>query len=512
MDPLVAPGGDSSGTLQAASLLGRGASGDHRAYVAGRRVGPCWRDRESVRGLRGACIRSSPGIRQFLRHPNSNSACGCIVMRDGRLARPVRQAGAPRIHQLATAVWISRRSTPPGRAAMQHRTPPTGWVRCHPECIELFTLGAACLSLLPAPRTDGVRPINCTAQLPPPDRSGCRSPRRRPRLGQGECSSTDISNDFFKLWQDPTQTTTARLLRARRPDARDAQMAIDLALGKLASTRDDAARHRLRLGFDDHARRGRYDVNVIGLTLSENQRRHIEEHWFANSKSPRHKGFGCESHGRVRRQRWTGSSRSAPSSTSASTVTTTTSRRRSAGCPTTGVMLLHDHRSRGRGSEGQGLPLKCPRCSFIKFIAGRIIPAVLAAAGLDKSNSTPPRPASTSPTRAAPAAATCAPWTPLGGQPGGQRRTRPSRSPMTRSTRGSTGTLTGCADLFRAGSPMSASSPAKAIQLEADAHGGDDAAGVRGRSSFAYDMATGSSGLFQDPAGPTAARALSART
>ena len=33
----------------------------------------------------------------------------------------------------------------------------------------------------------------------------------------------------------------------------------------------------------------RYDVNVIGLTLSENQRRHIEEHWFANSKSPRHK-------------------------------------------------------------------------------------------------------------------------------------------------------------------------------------------------------------------------------
>jgi len=29
------------------------------------------------------------------------------------------------------------------------------------------------------------------------------------------------------------------------------------------------------------------DVNVVGLTLSENQKRHIEEHWFANSKSDR---------------------------------------------------------------------------------------------------------------------------------------------------------------------------------------------------------------------------------
>ena len=31
----------------------------------------------------------------------------------------------------------------------------------------------------------------------------------------------------------------------------------------------------------------KYDVNVIGLTLSENQKRHIEQHWFANSTSDR---------------------------------------------------------------------------------------------------------------------------------------------------------------------------------------------------------------------------------
>ena len=32
----------------------------------------------------------------------------------------------------------------------------------------------------------------------------------------------------------------------------------------------------------------KYDVNVIGLTLSENQKQHIEDHWFANSDSKRH--------------------------------------------------------------------------------------------------------------------------------------------------------------------------------------------------------------------------------
>jgi len=32
----------------------------------------------------------------------------------------------------------------------------------------------------------------------------------------------------------------------------------------------------------------KYDVNVIGLTLSENQKQHIEDFWFANSDSKRH--------------------------------------------------------------------------------------------------------------------------------------------------------------------------------------------------------------------------------
>jgi cyclopropane-fatty-acyl-phospholipid synthase len=33
----------------------------------------------------------------------------------------------------------------------------------------------------------------------------------------------------------------------------------------------------------------KYDVNVIGLTLSENQKQHIEDYWFAQSDSPRRK-------------------------------------------------------------------------------------------------------------------------------------------------------------------------------------------------------------------------------
>ena len=32
----------------------------------------------------------------------------------------------------------------------------------------------------------------------------------------------------------------------------------------------------------------KYDVNVIGLTLSQNQKQHIEDFWFANSDSKRH--------------------------------------------------------------------------------------------------------------------------------------------------------------------------------------------------------------------------------
>ena len=101
----------------------------------------------------------------------------------------------------------------------------------------------------------------------------------------------DISNDFFKLWQDPTQTYSCAYFERDDMTLEEAQMAkVDLALGKLG-LQPGMTLLDIGCGWGSTIMRAveRYDVNVIGLTLSENQRRHIEEHWFANSKSPRHK-------------------------------------------------------------------------------------------------------------------------------------------------------------------------------------------------------------------------------
>src|SRR5689334_4291061 len=70
----------------------------------------------------------------------------------------------------------------------------------------------------------------------------------------------------------------------------EAQIAkIDLALGKL-DLQPGMTLLDVGCGWGAAMMRAveKYDVNVIGLTLSHNQKNHIEEHWFANSKSKRH--------------------------------------------------------------------------------------------------------------------------------------------------------------------------------------------------------------------------------
>ncbi len=101
----------------------------------------------------------------------------------------------------------------------------------------------------------------------------------------------DISNDFFKLWQDPTQTYSCAYFERDDMTLEEAQLAkIDLALGKLG-LQPGMTLLDIGCGWGSTIMRAveKYDVNVIGLTLSENQRRHIEEFWFANSDSPRRK-------------------------------------------------------------------------------------------------------------------------------------------------------------------------------------------------------------------------------
>ncbi|KLO28251.1 SAM-dependent methyltransferase [Mycolicibacter heraklionensis] len=99
----------------------------------------------------------------------------------------------------------------------------------------------------------------------------------------------DISNDFFKLWQDPSQTYSCAYFE--RPDMtlQEAQLAkVDLSLGKLG-LEPGMTLLDIGCGWGSTIRRAaeHYDVNVIGLTLSENQKQHIEDNVFANSTSTR---------------------------------------------------------------------------------------------------------------------------------------------------------------------------------------------------------------------------------
>jgi cyclopropane-fatty-acyl-phospholipid synthase len=99
----------------------------------------------------------------------------------------------------------------------------------------------------------------------------------------------DISNEFFKLWQDPNQVYSCAYFEKDDYNLEQAQLAkIDLSLGKLGL---EPGMTLLDIGCGWGATINRavekYDVNVIGLTLSENQKQHIENHWLANYKGDR---------------------------------------------------------------------------------------------------------------------------------------------------------------------------------------------------------------------------------
>ncbi len=99
----------------------------------------------------------------------------------------------------------------------------------------------------------------------------------------------DISNEFFRLWQDPSQTYSCAYFEKDDYTLEQAQRAkVDLSLGKLG-LKPGMTLLDIGCGWGSTIMRAveKYDVNVIGLTLSENQKQHIEDHWFANSTSKR---------------------------------------------------------------------------------------------------------------------------------------------------------------------------------------------------------------------------------
>ncbi|CAN5520292.1 cyclopropane-fatty-acyl-phospholipid synthase [soil metagenome] len=100
----------------------------------------------------------------------------------------------------------------------------------------------------------------------------------------------DLSDDFFRLFLDPTQTYSCAYFERDDMTLEEAQLAkVDLALGKLG-LQPGMTLLDVGCGWGSTMMRAieKYDVNVIGLTLSKNQKAHVDG-VFAASDSPRSK-------------------------------------------------------------------------------------------------------------------------------------------------------------------------------------------------------------------------------
>jgi cyclopropane fatty-acyl-phospholipid synthase-like methyltransferase len=100
----------------------------------------------------------------------------------------------------------------------------------------------------------------------------------------------DLSDDFFALFLDPTRTYTCAYFERDDMTLEEAQIAkIDLALGKLG-LQPGMMLLDIGCGWGSAMRRAleKYDVNVVGLTLSRNQVSYVEK-LLAATDSPRSK-------------------------------------------------------------------------------------------------------------------------------------------------------------------------------------------------------------------------------
>jgi len=89
----------------------------------------------------------------------------------------------------------------------------------------------------------------------------------------------DLSDEFFRLFLDPTQTYSCAYFERDDMTLEEAQIAkIDLSLGKLGL---EPGMTLLDIGCGWGATINRalekYDVNVVGLTLSRNQQAHVQK-------------------------------------------------------------------------------------------------------------------------------------------------------------------------------------------------------------------------------------------
>ncbi|KUI04902.1 SAM-dependent methyltransferase [Mycolicibacterium acapulense] len=186
----------------------------------------------------------------------------------------------------------------------------------------------------------------------------------------------DISNEFFKLWQDPSQTYSCAYFEKDDYTLEQAQLAkVDLSLGKLG-LKPGMTLLDIGCGWGSTIQRAveKYDVNVIGLTLSENQKRHIEENRFANIKSDRKMEVRLqpweEFEGRVDRIVSIGAFEHFGFNKYDDYFKKTFN-----WMPDDGVMMLHTIIiPEDEEIKAKGLPLTMSRVRFIKFIMDEIYP------------------------------------------------------------------------------------------------------------------------------------------
>ncbi len=97
----------------------------------------------------------------------------------------------------------------------------------------------------------------------------------------------DLSDDFFALFLDPTRTYTCAYFERDDMTLEEAQIAkIDLALGKLG-LQPGMMLLDIGCGWGPAMLRAleKYDVNVVGLTLSKNQVAYVEQQLAASDSS-----------------------------------------------------------------------------------------------------------------------------------------------------------------------------------------------------------------------------------